>query len=256
MSHSQSLQKNDPNAIIEQVIAQGDLSKLTAEQRVSYYNALCQSLGLNPLTKPFEYLQLDKKLVLYARKDATEQLRSNKQISIIGLDTEQVGDLLIVTAHARTPDGRTDSDRGVVYLKGLFGDNLSNAHMKAVTKAKRRVTLSICGLGFLDESEIESIRDAQRISVDNSGLILSQRNSGLDQWKCDRGTAMAVLDICQKLKVAGASDEQIKAKLPAGVTTRKELTEEQAIQLVRELTGLYEALKPEPETHQGEVVSD
>ena len=32
-----------------------------------------------------------------------------------------------------------------------------NAKLKAITKAKRRVTLSICGLGFLDETEIETI---------------------------------------------------------------------------------------------------
>jgi hypothetical protein len=40
--------------------------------------------------------------------------------------------------------------------------------MKAVTKAKRRVTLSICGLGWLDESEIETIsRSAvRRVDVD------------------------------------------------------------------------------------------
>jgi hypothetical protein len=32
--------------------------------------------------------------------------------------------------------------------------------MKAETKAKRRVTLSICGLGLLDETEIETIPGA------------------------------------------------------------------------------------------------
>ena len=41
----------------------------------------------------------------------------------------------------------------------LKGDVLCNAIMKAETKAKRRVTLSVCGLGFLDESEIETIPD-------------------------------------------------------------------------------------------------
>jgi hypothetical protein len=30
--------------------------------------------------------------------------------------------------------------------------------MKAETKAKRRVTLSICGLGFLDETEVETLK--------------------------------------------------------------------------------------------------
>jgi hypothetical protein len=37
---------------------------------------------------------------------------------------------------------------------------MANALMKAETKAKRRVTLSICGLGMLDESEVESIPGA------------------------------------------------------------------------------------------------
>jgi len=46
---------------------------------------------------------------------------------------------------------------GAVDIKGLTGKNLANAFMKAETKAKRRVTLSICGLGFLDESEVEDM---------------------------------------------------------------------------------------------------
>ena len=38
--------------------------------------------------------------------------------------------------------------------------------MKAETKAKRRVTLSICGLGMLDETEVESIPDARPAKID------------------------------------------------------------------------------------------
>jgi len=41
-----------------------------------------------------------------------------------------------------------------------MGGKVGNALMKAVTKAKRRVTLSICGLGILDETEVESIPNA------------------------------------------------------------------------------------------------
>jgi hypothetical protein len=36
---------------------------------------------------------------------------------------------------------------------------LGNAMLKATTKAKRRVTLSMCGLGMLDEDEVASIPD-------------------------------------------------------------------------------------------------
>jgi hypothetical protein len=44
---------------------------------------------------------------------------------------------------------------------GLKGEALANAEMKAVTKAKRRLTLSICGLGWLDETEISTVPDAE-----------------------------------------------------------------------------------------------
>ncbi len=38
--------------------------------------------------------------------------------------------------------------------------------MKAETKAKRRVTLSICGLGMLDESEVPSVKGAEVVPVE------------------------------------------------------------------------------------------
>jgi hypothetical protein len=55
------------------------------------------------------------------------------------------------------PDGRTDESLGAVSLVGLEGEALANSLMKAETKAKRRVALSICGLGMLDETEVEAI---------------------------------------------------------------------------------------------------
>jgi hypothetical protein len=47
-------------------------------------------------------------------------------------------------------------------MQGNFG----NALMKAVTKAKRRVTLSICGLGMLDETEVETIPDVEYVEAE------------------------------------------------------------------------------------------
>lgn len=150
---------------IERVIALGDLGKLGPEERARYYFELCGSLKLNPLTRPFEYLNLQGKLVLYARKDATDQLRALHRISLEIVSRETVSDLYVVTAKARSVDGRTDEEIGAVSIKGLTGDALANAFMKASTKAKRRVTLSICGLGLLDETELETIREA-RVVVD------------------------------------------------------------------------------------------
>jgi ferric iron reductase protein FhuF len=45
--------------------------------------------------------------------------------------------------------------------------------MKAVTKGKRRLTLSLCGLGWLDETEIQTIPDATAVIVDDTGEIVT-----------------------------------------------------------------------------------
>ena len=156
---------------IESVLMQGDLSKLSANERVEYYRAVCQSVGLNPLTRPFDYITLNGKLTLYAKKDATDQLRANNQVSITKLEKETVNDIYLVTAYASGRNGRTDASTGAVNIAGLKGDALANALMKAETKAKRRVTLSICGMGLLDETEIETIPDARVTVVDDRGEI-------------------------------------------------------------------------------------
>lgn len=140
---------------IEQVLVQGDLSKLTVEQRVQYHNLVCKSLGLNPLTRPFNFLVLNGRTVMYATRDCTDQLRKINSVSIMSMDSKEVGDLIVVTTSAKDKSGRTDFATGVLNKKGLIGADLANAMMKAETKAKRRVTLSLCGLGLLDESEVE-----------------------------------------------------------------------------------------------------
>jgi hypothetical protein len=136
-----------------------DLSKLTPEERQEYVNSVCATLGITPLTKPFAFLKnRNGDLVLYALKDCTEQLRSVHGISIQIISREIIDGTYVVTAKASKPDGRCDESTGAVAVEGKKGDDKANAIMKAETKAKRRVTLSICGLGLLDESEIESVR--------------------------------------------------------------------------------------------------
>lgn len=158
MSSALAVIEQQPDlAAIEQVLVNGNLAQLNPAQRLSYYNQLCKSLGLNPLTKPFEYLNLQGKLVLYARKDCTEQLRKIHGVSVDEVKTEKFDDVFVVTAKGHDKTQRTDSATGAVTVGNLKGDALANAIMKAETKAKRRFTLSICGLGFLDETEIETI---------------------------------------------------------------------------------------------------
>jgi hypothetical protein len=147
--------------VLEQVLIGGDLAGLTEGQRLAYYRAVCQSLRLNPLSKPFEYLWLNGKLRLYALRDCADQLRRLHGISIAITSRERMGDLYVVTARARDRSGREDESIGAMALGSLKGDALANALMKAETKAKRRVTLSLAGLGWLDETEVVTIPGAR-----------------------------------------------------------------------------------------------
>jgi hypothetical protein len=138
-----------------------DTSKLTQEEKLQYCASLCHSLGLNPLTQPFEFIRLNGKETPYAKKDATDQLRKLHRISLEVTSEAGSQGIYMVRAKAIDADGRTDMATGAVNVQNLKGDALCNAIMKAETKAKRRVTLSICGLGFLDESEFDTIQETK-----------------------------------------------------------------------------------------------
>ena len=142
---------------IERALMDGDLSKLTPDQKLAHYQSVCQTIGLNPLTKPFQYITLNGKLQMYALKGATDQLRKIYKIDCEIANTETKADLYIVQVKVKDKNGRVDEDMGFARIEGLTGDMLGNAMLKAVTKAKRRATLSMCGLGMLDEDEIKAI---------------------------------------------------------------------------------------------------
>lgn len=157
---------------VEQVLIAGDLSPLTPQERVEYYRKVCESLGLNWLTQPFTYIlfresdQSPPKLQLYANKDCAAQLRKLHRVSIVPPMRREIRDgMCYVEADLRDGFGKTDSATGVVPLWkwkdrqriDLTGRELANAVMKCETKAKRRGTLSICGLAFLDESELDTM---------------------------------------------------------------------------------------------------
>jgi hypothetical protein len=170
MNETTAIEKMEDAKLMESVLLQGDLSKLGPTERVNYYRRVCQSIGLNPLTRPFDYISLNGKLTLYAKKDATDQLRNLHGVSIDDVDIVENETQFIVKVKGHNKDGRTDVEIGVVNKTDMQG-NLANAQMKAVTKGKRRLTLSLCGLGWLDETEIQSIPDARPVIVDESGEI-------------------------------------------------------------------------------------
>jgi len=166
-----------PGEIIEDLIIKGDLAKLTGEQRAKYYVSVCQSLGLNELTKPFDYITLSGKLTLYANRTCADQLRKINGISLEITSQKIVNDVLTVHVKARDRDGREDEDIGAVpFPDTLKGDARANQILKAVTKAKRRVTMSISGLGWFEDAEVDDRpewvrkRDALKADIDRDPI--------------------------------------------------------------------------------------
>lgn len=162
---AQAIQKASENAkavTVEQVLIRGDVSALNEQDRIRYYHEVCTSLGLNPLTQPFAYITLNNKLTLYALRACTDQLRTIHNVSVVEMTNAEREGVYIVTAKVQNKDGRTDIATGAVNINGLKGEALANQFMKCETKAKRRATLSICGLGMLDESELDTMPDAAR----------------------------------------------------------------------------------------------
>jgi hypothetical protein len=168
---------------IEDVLIRGDLSKLSEQQRTEYYMRLCSSIGLNPLTKPFQYIVLNGKLVLYAGRDCADQLRRINGISIEIVSQDKADGLLSVHVRAKDKDGRQDEDLGVVaYGEHLKGEAAANTILTCVTKAKRRVTLSLSGLGFLDETEVADIpAAAKQVVVETGEMIMPDQVEALEK---------------------------------------------------------------------------
>ena len=175
----QNKNQDQQSSIANQLILQGDLSKLSANDKVRYYNGYCERMGLDPFTKPFDILRLNGKEVLYCTRSGTQQLNKLHKVShlITSRDTNAEAGVYIVTSKASLPDGRCTESIGAVNIAGLKGEAYANAIMKAETKAKRRATLDLLGLGVLDESEAESIPNATTVAlqtmVDNKDLINS-----------------------------------------------------------------------------------
>lgn len=172
-------------ALLEKVITMNDLAGLTALEKVQHIKNICESIGLNPLTKPIQLLKFQGKEIAYFTKDATEQLRKNNHVSIIRVEKTIENDICMITVYAKTPDGREDAATGAVSIANLKGDALCNAILKAETKAKRRVTLSICGLGFIDESEAESIPNARKVDPVLPDVIKSLNVNEMDNMLLD-----------------------------------------------------------------------
>lgn len=207
-------------SIVSSVALNGDLSKLQPAQKVQYVTALCQRLGLDPVTQPLKLMKLNGREIVYADRGCAAQLNRLHGVSSEITKAEQIGDLFMVYGRAITPDKRFTDEIAAVPTVGLKGEALANAYMKCRTKAMRRATLTHVGLGLLDESEVDSIPQAQKVEI-------TQPEEPTFEWTEEqRQTAFTFLDFTSTLvddaKLEEVADK-VKADIAAGANPEKTL---------------------------------
>jgi hypothetical protein len=137
-----------------------DLESLTEPQRQEYLKAVCKHLGVPDNLNLVALTYVDdtegpSRLVPYAKRGATENVRNALQIDVTSLTNQMVNGSIVFTATATSKiKGRQEVAAGSKFIEGLQGAVLDDAIMTASTRALRRVTLQFIGAGVLDESEV------------------------------------------------------------------------------------------------------
>ena len=168
-------------AALTHYLGTGDLSRLTGPQKAALYTRTCESLGINSLTRPFEWIEFydpetkGKKLVMYPKSACADQIAYQHRIRVQVLEEKIVGSLFKVEMKGTMPNGRTETN--VAYLdltdrdgNQLKGQRLGNAFMKAHTKAKRRLVFGM--VGMMAPPDVEDLQRVRVVTVDGSGNVI------------------------------------------------------------------------------------
>lgn len=265
---------------IELCLATGNLAQLQPDQRMNYLHALCQSVKLNPLTRPFQFMDLQGKLVVYATKDCADQLRARDKVNIEIIGKEEAHGCYTVTVKASV-NGRSDESCGSVPLTypdqkkewegGRFtyvkhpragqpfqGEERANAIMKAETKAKRRVTLSICGLGMPDEEDARLMAEAEleREQTETAGVPMTDSeykaigDTVVGLWNAsaeepDPQVAYELRERAKLLEKSAREPEPEEHKEMMAEAKEKTKAIEKPVEMLSHPSGTYESTKGE-----------
>lgn len=212
------------SAALSHILGTGDLAQLTDEQRVGHYLDVCQSLGLNPRTRPFDWIEFydpetrGKKLTLYPNRSCAEQLRRQHQISVRVVRREPVGELFVVEVEGTTPSGRVGTASkyiSVVDRQGqrLRGQQLANAYMKAETGALRRLTFSMVGMA--SPPDLDELARPKVVVVDGVGRVIDNPTPEQKALAADPSLARVIgeptyEDMQPSTTFAGAADQTVR----------------------------------------------
>ena len=160
----------DGSPLLEELLAQAhadgkDTRSLEPADRKAVLVGLARKLGLNPMSNAVMFLLTNGRETLYVTKQGTDQIAAAARLqreTIKGPEVVTIEGRKLVFCQVRAthPDGRSEVSTATLALMDPVNDL-----MKCETKAKRRATLSVCGLGLLAEDEIETIPGAQRVPM-------------------------------------------------------------------------------------------
>lgn len=229
--------------ILKVISGGGDLSKLNLEQRSEYVLALCEAHDLDPLGRPFSFMGTDDNgVILYATKNCSDQLRRKHSIQVTIKDRGQVaegvyGVIAVATIQEEDADPLSDESIGTVSVAGLTGVALANAYMAAETKAKRRATLSLVGIGMIDETEARELTprkapeatatktDAEDLADRDAKILAAEKEKairlGIDPAQMDPYKAPEQAKRTRRTKEQIAADSAAKGAVTIDAETGK-----------------------------------
>ncbi len=156
------------DALLSAVASGKDTRALSNDDRRALLASLNRQLGLNPLSGGVTFLLTNGRETLYVTKQGTDQIARREKLTretLKGPCVETMEGVKVVICQVRVkhPDGRAETCTATLPFSA---GGIVNDLMKVETKAKRRATLSLCGLGMLAEDEIETIPGARTVPAD------------------------------------------------------------------------------------------
>lgn len=186
----------------------GRCDKLSIDQQAEYKNYLCAKIGVSPTLQPIDLIPTKNGLRPYLNRGAAELIRDTRKISITDIELTEQNGMYVVVCKLRDLNGRIDCDMGVNPKNGTQKSPMEphNSLMKAVTKAKRRATLSMCSLGAI-------IEEAHPMEYNGNGTDEQPKSSVLlEEQEDEKEVKTLFLDV-----VMSKVDVEV---MPPGMLTR------------------------------------
>ena len=147
----------------------GDLSGLTPEEQTAYYLERCRSIGVDPASQPFLFMQTkpgrdgeQAKTILYVTRSATDQIGKREGLTETIVSKELLGGIAIVVV--RVTDGtRIVENIGAASFR--FDYQAGDAIKRATTQGYRRAIIQFAGVGAVSEEDIDDIAGAQKLGM-------------------------------------------------------------------------------------------